>query len=141
MLSAAVPQTHAQGPSERSELPAPVEINPSAREFVNSCASCHGEDGKGAGFLTRVFQGVEPGDLTQLAAKNGGSFPVERVFEIIDGREEVDAHGPRDMPVWGERYMKASLSVFGPDEYYELVVRNRIYGLVHYLQSIQVVRP
>ena len=117
----------------------PVMIEPTEREFLNSCASCHGMDGKGAGFLTRLFRGVDPGDLTQLSARNDGTFPMERVFSVIDGRAEVAAHGDRKMPIWGDRYMNAAMSERGPDEINEIRVRNRIYELVHYLQSIQAV--
>ena len=127
----------AQGPMERPMGWEPVEISPDQREFLNSCAACHGVDGKGAGFLTLLFRGIDPGDLTQLAAGNDGVFPLEHVFSVIDGREEVAAHGPRRMPIWGDRYMKEALSDWGPDEMNELRVRNRIYSLVHYLQSIQ----
>ena len=76
-------------------------VEPTKDEFLNSCASCHGEDGKGGGFLTRLFQGVNPGDLTQLSMKNDGKFPFDRVLEVIDGRADVAAHGDRKMPVWG----------------------------------------
>ncbi len=55
-------------------------FEPSADEFRNSCASCHGVDGKGAGFLTRLFRGIDPGDLSQLAKNNDGDFPFDRVF-------------------------------------------------------------
>ena len=127
----------AQGPNERPVVLQPMVIEPEAREFVNSCASCHGTDGKGAGFLTRLFRGVDPGDLTRLAANNGGRFPLERVFSVIDGRAEVAAHGDRKMPVWGERYMTTALMERGPSELNELRVRNRIFELVHYIQSIQ----
>ena len=137
LVAAAGAESRAQGPTEDPERPTPVVITPSEREYVNSCASCHGEDGKGAGFLTRVFRGVDPGDLTRLAAENDGVFPLEEVFAVIDGREEVEAHGPRRMPVWGDRYMSRTMSEFGPDELNELRVRDRIYRLVHYLQSIQ----
>ena len=106
-------------------------------EFLNSCSSCHGSDGKGAGFLTRVFRGVDPGDLTQLAANNGGVFPTERVLSVIDGRGDIEAHGDRKMPVWGDRYMDSAMSLYGPDERNEFRVRNRILELSHYLQSIQ----
>ncbi|WP_294623646.1 cytochrome c [uncultured Roseovarius sp.] len=125
-------------PTYDPETREPVVISPTDWEFNNSCASCHGEDGKGAGFLTRVFRGVNPGDLTRLAADNGGTFPVERVYSVIDGRAEVAAHGESKMPVWGDRYMTAATGQWGPDELNELRVRNRIYALVHYLQSIQV---
>lgn len=112
-------------------------FEPVAAEFNNSCASCHGEDGKGAGFLTRVFRGVDPGDLTQLAANNDGQFPSDRVFQVIDGRAEVAAHGDRKMPVWGDRYWERSMSEYGPDELNRQRARSRILELVYYLQSIQ----
>ena len=110
---------------------------PSADEFRNSCASCHGGDGRGAGFLTRIFRGVDPGDLTQLSKNNEGIFPLENVFEVIDGRKEVAAHGERKMPVWGDRYMDQAATRHGPGPMTDIVVRNRILELVHYVQSIQ----
>ena len=112
-------------------------FEPVATEFINSCASCHGADGKGAGFLTRVFRGVDPGDLTQLAANNDGKFPFERVFEVIDGRAEVAAHGDRKMPVWGDRYWETAMTDFGPDELNRQRARSRVLEVAYYLQSIQ----
>ncbi|WP_299754134.1 c-type cytochrome [uncultured Boseongicola sp.] len=112
-------------------------FEPVAAEFENSCASCHGEDGKGAGFLTRVFRGVDPGDLTQLAANNDGQFPSDKVFQVIDGRAEVAAHGDRKMPVWGDRYWERSMTEYGPDELNRQRARSRVLELVYYLQSIQ----
>lgn len=106
-------------------------------EFRNSCASCHGADAKGAGFLVRLFRDVDPGDLTQLAANNGGQFPFDRVFEVIDGRAEVVAHGDRKMPVWGDRYWANAMTDYGPDEFNRQRARNRVLELVYYLQSIQ----
>ena len=112
-------------------------FEPGATEFINSCASCHGTDGKGAGFLTRIFRGVDPGDLTQLAVNNDGKFPFDRVFEVIDGRAEIAAHGDRKMPVWGDRYWEGAMSEYGPDELNRQRARTRILELVYYLQSIQ----
>ena len=112
-------------------------FQPSPYEFFNSCASCHGRDAKGAGFLTRVFRGVDPGDLTLLAANNDGVFPTDRVIRIIDGRAEVAAHGERRMPVWGDRYMAQEMREFGPDVQNEQRVRLRVLELMHFLQSIQ----
>ena len=67
LLTSGAQTTQAQGPVNGPERFEPVVISPDAREFLNSCASCHGDDGKGAGFLTRLFRGVDPGDLTQWA--------------------------------------------------------------------------
>ena len=94
-------------------------------------------DGRGAGFLTRLFRGVDPGDLTQLAKNNEGEFPFDRIFQIIDGRDEVTAHGERKMPVWGDLCMGQSMSEYGPDELNELRIRSRVLELVYYIQSIQ----
>ena len=40
-------------------------------------------------------------DLTRIAARHGGKFPDNWVYRVIDGRESLLSHGPRDMPVWG----------------------------------------
>jgi mono/diheme cytochrome c family protein len=111
------------------------DLEASAEEFRNSCASCHGEDGKGAGFLVRVFQGIDPGDLTQLSKNNNGTFPFLKVFQVIDGRTQVSAHGDRTMPVWGDRYKvdAEKLGSYGS----EVAVRARVLELVYYIQSIQ----
>lgn len=113
-------------------------FKPDDAEFVNSCVSCHGADGKGAGFLTRLFRGVDPGDLTQLAANNDGVFPYDSVYQVIDGRDDIAAHGDRKMPVWGDRYLASSMSQFGPDEVNQFRVRSRILELTNFIQSIQV---
>ncbi len=115
----------------------PENAQAGAAEFANSCASCHGADARGAGFLTRLFRGVDPGDLTQLAANNGGQFPTDRVYQVIDGRAEVAAHGDRRMPVWGDRYWETAMSEYGPDEFNQQRARNRVLELVFYLQAIQ----
>ena len=72
-------------------------------EYESNCASCHGLKGKGDGPLSQIYL-TKPTDLTTLAKRNGGVFPAQRVHEIIDGRQEVEAHGPRTMPVWGREY-------------------------------------
>jgi hypothetical protein len=58
-------------------------------------------------------------------------FPVERVFQLIDGRQVVKAHGDSQMPVWGDGFSK---SVTGADE---AAIKAKIEALVKYLESIQ----
>jgi hypothetical protein len=50
------------------------------------------------------FLTIKPSDLTQLTRENDGRFPFIEVFEMIDGRREIAIHGPRSMPIWGDRY-------------------------------------
>lgn len=72
------------------------------REFENNCASCHGMDGKGNGPMGNLLR-VGPPDLTQLAKKNQGVLPMNRMYEVIEGGT-VPAHGTREMPIWGREY-------------------------------------
>ena len=107
-------------------------------EFVSKCASCHGLSGKGDGPQSTV---TRPANLTILAKKNGGVFPSRRVHEIIDGRQEVAAHGPRTMPIWGMFFQVDVPDV--PDEatgitnYRETTVSDRIQALIDYLKTLQ----
>jgi mono/diheme cytochrome c family protein len=85
------------------------DSDPGKSEFQSSCATCHGIDGEGKGPLSTQLK-VPPTDLTVLAKKNNGVFPFEAVYEVIDGRKEVAAHGTRDMPIWGNRFANLSRS-------------------------------
>ena len=68
--------------------------------YAAYCASCHGVAGQGDGPLRPVLA-TPPADLTRIAQRNEGRFVGSLVLSTIDGRYEVAAHGPRDMPVWG----------------------------------------
>ena len=52
--------------------------------FRQYCASCHGDDGKGAGPAAVAFK-VQPPDLTALSRQNRGEFPRDRVIQAIRG--------------------------------------------------------
>jgi mono/diheme cytochrome c family protein len=111
-------------------------------EYAVSCAICHGTDGTGHGEFAKVLT-VAPADLTQLSKANDGVFPLQQVYDTIDGRRVVSGHGQRDMPIWGVRYSAEAERDLGPygGEYgplgNELAVRARILELVYYIQSIQ----
>lgn len=68
--------------------------------YQRYCRSCHGEWGAGDGSVGKWLK-VPPADLTQLSESNEGVFPLERVTRAIDGRDPVEIHGPREMPIWG----------------------------------------
>ena len=69
--------------------------------YLKYCASCHGNQGKGDGPVSRDLK-VKVSDLTLLRSKNKGTYPLDRVMSSIDGSRLVRAHGTRTMPVWGE---------------------------------------
>jgi len=105
-------------------------------DFVAYCAACHGVSGKGDGTVAE-FLTITAVDLTQLRKMNAGSFPRERIHNVIDGRAEVKIHGARDMPVWGDWFkFEADASVAGKGAKEEVVLE-RINGLVAYIESIQ----
>ena len=69
-----------------------------------------------------------------------GVFPFDRIYQVIDGREAVQAHGPRDMPVWGDQYSSeavGNLGEFGTPKDLESFVRGRIIALIGYVYSFQ----
>ena len=53
-------------------------------EYESNCANCHGVKGKGDGPVSNLLS-KKPTDLTTLAKTNGGVFPINRVYEVIDG--------------------------------------------------------
>ena len=101
--------------------------------FRQACAACHGATGHGNGELA-AFLTVRPSDLTTLARDNGGAFPARDVYRIIDGRDLVDAHGARAMPVWGAQF--STDAAYGPYAG-EAAVQARILEIVYYLQGLQ----
>ena len=122
-LAAAVPGLSAQ----EQEL-----VDRGRRDYLAHCSSCHGEDGAGHGPLSEILT-VHPSDLRTLARRERGVFPFERVYRTIEGREEVQGHGLREMPVWGLSFAERGRDAPQADE-----VRGRILQLIRYLQSIQL---
>jgi len=116
-------------------------------EYQSGCAACHGIDGKGMGPVSSQLK-VPPANLTLLAKNNGGVFPFDSVYATIDGRKAVAAHGPREMPIWGNRFGPEAigeLSVWSritPSETRpfidpETIIRLRILAVIDYLNRIQ----
>lgn len=103
------------------------------QEYMNNCASCHGESGMGQGPLAELMT-VDIPSLTKLSANNDGKFPMLDVIQAIDGRQGTRGHG-YPMPVWGDRFT-AHTSGTGPYGS-EAIVRGRILSIAYFLESIQ----
>ncbi len=106
------------------------------------CEQCHGPEGKGDGPSAAALK-TRPADLTQIAARNGGTYNRTSVESFImgvrpGGRLDVDknagqivvmkADGPDEMPPWEPRFRK-----MWPDE----PVRVRVGNLAKYLETLQ----
>lgn len=116
---------------------AAVKIDTGKSEYESSCAVCHGMNGKGGGSFAEMLQLTVP-DLTTLSKANGGVFPFNRVYEVIDGREVIKAHGTREMPIWGKHFTLSANPEY--DDYphnAEAFVRSRIFALIEYLYRLQ----
>lgn len=112
------------------------EVQQGGRElFVQHCAACHGTNAEGTGPLTSQIKGIPP-NLTELAKRNGGVFPFWHIYRVIDGREYIMKHGPREMPAWGNWFQIPADEIQGPTDWRDQV-RGRIWQLLTYLESIQ----
>jgi mono/diheme cytochrome c family protein len=98
--------------------------------FMQHCASCHGDDAKGAGPAAVALK-KQPPDLTALAKRNHGKFPYDQVSKAITGDFEVPAHGSREMPMWGPLFL--ALTGENAREAERLTT-----NLTDYIKSIQV---
>lgn len=78
-------------------------------------------------------------DLTMLASNNKGVFPFDRVYQVIDGRQELKAHGTREMPIWGRAFRMQSSAFFEnyPAGDPESSARSRILALTEYVYRLQ----
>jgi mono/diheme cytochrome c family protein len=100
-----------------------------AQLFRTHCAVCHGPDARGTGTATSELRNRPP-DLTGYTARNGGVFPRERLYQIIDGRY-VTSHGDRDMPIWGDAFAHSRAGMS------DAAVKARIDAIVGYIEGIQ----
>ena len=103
-----------------------------AELFQRFCASCHGKTAEGDGVVGRILQTRAP-DLTEIAKRHGGQFPDNKIYQIVDGRFPITAHGTRDMPVWGTELWRAQGYDLEAGRKTTLVIEK----LVDYLESIQ----
>jgi mono/diheme cytochrome c family protein len=102
---------------------------PSGAELYSQyCVACHGSDLKGNGSFPAPYR--VPPDLTTLARRHRGSFPDGYVSEVLRNGMVLPAHGPAEMPVWGEEF-KAS------DRLNAAQVTARIRDLTEYIKSLQ----
>jgi mono/diheme cytochrome c family protein len=130
MFGAGVPLLAGVQTSGRKSSEATTASTSGRDLFEFYCASCHGLDGKGNGRAATALK-VPPPDLTMLAQRNHGTFPTEKVADLVKGSERLStpAHGSRDMPVWGP--------IFKALDNRDEINAARIESIVRYIESIQ----
>ncbi len=93
------------------------------------CASCHGPKGLGDGPVAPYLKSAMP-DLTTLTRENKGSFPAQRVAQVIRGEVPVKTHGVPEMAVWGPIFLSL-------DHSQEPMVRLRVSHLTKHIEGLQ----
>jgi mono/diheme cytochrome c family protein len=97
--------------------------------FRAYCAGCHGLDGRGGGARANALK-TKPPDLTGIARRRGGAFPLLGVERIIAGEEtSAQTHATREMPVWGP--------ILGQIQRDQSLGKVRIRNLAKYLETLQ----
>jgi len=105
-----------------------AENSPTGAElYAEHCAVCHGSDLKGTGPAPYPFRA--PPDLTTLAHRHGGKFPEAYVSRVLRSGVVMPAHGPAEMPIWGDQFTNDRLD--------ETQVTLRIARLTSYIKSLQ----
>ena len=110
--------------------PTPSQEVAGSYTYQTYCATCHGTKGKGDGPLADSLR-FRPPDLTELAKRNDGVFPADKVARIVDGRDPVNGHGGPDMPVWGDAFKNSE------DGFDDEQVKQKIQSIVAYLGRLQ----
>jgi mono/diheme cytochrome c family protein len=133
VLSASVITVAQQQPPQQQKTINRVPIAPtsmaSGEEMYSAyCAACHGKEGRGNGPAASAFK-TPPTNLTTLTAKNKGKYPEMDVMSVLQwGPNTTNAHGSKDMPVWGTLF-----SSLGD----QAQTRQRLYNLTKYVESLQ----
>ncbi|MCC1491973.1 cytochrome c [Cognatishimia sp. F0-27] len=108
-----------------------------ASMFAENCAVCHGVEGAGDGPVAELFA-QRPSNLKLIAKENNNVFPFSEIYQSIDGRRDITAHGSTQMPIWGNLLLEEAYpATIHPGVSAEDLVQGRILALVYYLQSIQ----
>jgi mono/diheme cytochrome c family protein len=109
------------------------DIAEGRKSYLQHCAACHGVKGDGHGPLEHELR-EPPADLRLLSRRYGNPLPEDQIARFMDGRADVKAHGPRDMPVWGWEMWQYPEGSGNPNQ-----VSDSVAHIIHYLQSIQIV--
>lgn len=94
-------RTAQETPGVKRDIARPIQSVQGKDIYREYCAVCHGVDGKGHGPAAPAMK-VPPSDLTRYAQRHGGQFSEMDMRMVIEGQDDLPAHGSREMPIWGD---------------------------------------
>lgn len=106
--------------------------------YSANCVPCHGSQGKGDGPNAAQLS-TQPADLTKIAARRDGVWPMLEIMAILDGYSRNTL--PReDMPVF-ENFLDDEMSEFDTGNGQMTLVPTKLIEIVDFLEKIQDPRP
>jgi len=114
------------------KVPIPYSTPESGAEmWKDYCAACHGMSGAGDGPAADILKSP-PQDLSLMAKRNNGKFPVDRFASVLRFGDGGHEHGTSDMPFWGPLFRSLHP---GPGS--ENLAELRIHNLSEFVESLQ----
>jgi mono/diheme cytochrome c family protein len=117
-----------------------LSVSPAAGRSIydDKCAVCHGSDGKGNGPLASDLETLPP-DLTKIAARRDGVWPMLEVMSIVDGYSQRYLPGT-EMPIYDE-FLEGDLVTFDTGNGMQHQTPAGLLAIAKYLETIQDPRP
>ena len=106
--------------------------------FGEHCARCHGADGTGNGSDAKNLK-TRPSDLTQIAARRDGVWPMLEVMSIVDGYTKQTT--PREEMPLISALTDGPMVEFDTGNGLLTQVSARLIDVANYLESIQSPKP
>src|SRR6056297_1031703 len=116
----------------------PVSSNTGRAIYADKCAVCHGATGKGDGELAAGLD-TRPADLTRIAARRDGVWPMLEVMGIIDGYSKRYLPGS-EMPIYDE-FLEGDLVSFDTGNGLQQRTPAGLLAIAQYLETIQDPEP
>ena len=106
--------------------------------YMQNCVPCHGVGGKGDGPAAAGLE-TPPADLTRIAARRDGVWPMLEVMGILDGyfKQTIPREG---MPVF-EEFLDDEMSEFDTGNGVPILVPTKLIEIVYYLEALQDPAP
>lgn len=115
---------------------APVPAKVGRDVYAEHCTACHGTSARGDGPLSGDV-GVPVPDLTLIAERNGGVFPMTQVMTTIDGYTRRTRGGSLVMPEFGIDLQSGPLVLYDSGDGSSTPTPARLVAIAEYLRTIQ----